>query len=47
MQFLAWEGLLDKGLKIRPMTLPDVFQDQDTPERMYAAGRAWTPTASC
>src|ERR1700748_2606899 len=23
MQFLAWEGLLDKGLKFRPMTLPD------------------------
>src|SRR6202012_6095630 len=22
MQFLAWEGLLDKGLKVRPMTLP-------------------------
>jgi 1-deoxy-D-xylulose-5-phosphate synthase len=34
--FLAWEGLLDKGLKFRPMTLPDVFQDHDTPERMYA-----------
>jgi 1-deoxy-D-xylulose-5-phosphate synthase len=37
MQFLAWEGLLDKGLKVRPMTLPDVFQDQDAPEKMYAA----------
>ncbi len=36
MQVLAWEGLLDRGLKIRPMTLPDVFQDQDTPERQYA-----------
>jgi 1-deoxy-D-xylulose-5-phosphate synthase len=36
MQFLAWEGLLDRGLKVRPMVLPDVFQDQDTPERMYA-----------
>src|ERR1700761_8478224 len=36
MQFLAWEGLLEKGLKVRPMTLPDVFQDQDTPEHMYA-----------
>jgi 1-deoxy-D-xylulose-5-phosphate synthase len=36
MQFLAWEGLLDKGLKVRPMTLPDIFQDQDTPERQYA-----------
>jgi 1-deoxy-D-xylulose-5-phosphate synthase len=37
MQFLAWEGLLDKGLKVRPMTLPDVFQEHDTPEKMYAA----------
>jgi 1-deoxy-D-xylulose-5-phosphate synthase len=36
MQFLAWGGLLDKDLKVRPMTLPDIFQDQDTPERMYA-----------
>jgi len=36
MQFLAWEGLLDKGLKMRPMVLPDIFQDQDTPERQYA-----------
>ena len=36
MQFLAWEGLLEKGLKVRPMTLPDIFQDQDTPEKMYA-----------
>ena len=36
LQFLAWEGLLDKGLKVRPMVLPDIFQDHDTPERMYA-----------
>ena len=35
MQFLALEGLLDAGLKIRPMTLPDVFLDHDTPEKMY------------
>ncbi len=31
MQFLALDGGLDKGLKIRPMTLPDRFIDQDTP----------------
>src|SRR6202012_1668885 len=37
MQFLAWDGLMDRGLKVRPMTLPDIFQDQDTPEKMYAA----------
>ena len=38
MQFLARDGLLDKGLKIRPMTLPDVFQDQDTPEQHVCPG---------
>jgi 1-deoxy-D-xylulose-5-phosphate synthase len=36
MQFLAWEGLLDGGLKFRPMILPDRFQNQDTPERQYS-----------
>jgi 1-deoxy-D-xylulose-5-phosphate synthase len=35
MQFLAWEGLLDGGLKVRPMTLPDRFQNHDTPELQY------------
>ena len=35
MQFLAMEGLLDRGLKIRPLTLPDRFIDQDSPEKMY------------
>ncbi len=28
-------GLLDRGLKIRTMTLPDVFIDHDTPSAMY------------
>ncbi len=37
MQFLAWEGLLDQGLKFRPMVLPDRFIDHDSPERMYEA----------
>jgi len=36
LQYLALEGLIDRGLKVRPMTLPDRFQNQDTPERMYA-----------
>jgi 1-deoxy-D-xylulose-5-phosphate synthase len=35
LQFLALEGLIDHGLKVRPMTLPDRFQNQDTPERLY------------
>jgi 1-deoxy-D-xylulose-5-phosphate synthase len=32
---LAENGVFDKGLKFRSMILPDVFIDQDTPERMY------------
>ncbi len=37
LQHLAMEGALDKGLKIRPMVLPDRFIDQDSPEKMYEA----------
>jgi 1-deoxy-D-xylulose-5-phosphate synthase len=33
---LADNGVLDGGLKIRPMVLPDVFIDQDSPAAMYA-----------
>jgi 1-deoxy-D-xylulose-5-phosphate synthase len=33
---LAKHGVLDRGLKIRTLTLPDVFQDQDKPEVMLA-----------
>jgi 1-deoxy-D-xylulose-5-phosphate synthase len=35
LELLAREGALDHGLKIRPMVLPDIFQDQDTPAKMY------------
>jgi 1-deoxy-D-xylulose-5-phosphate synthase len=35
LQFLATEGLLDRGLKVRPMVLPDTFIDHDKPEKMY------------
>ncbi|MGJ3231252.1 MAG: 1-deoxy-D-xylulose-5-phosphate synthase [Oceanicaulis sp.] len=35
LHFLADAGALDKGLKIRTMTLPDIFQDQDSPYAMY------------
>ncbi len=30
------EGLIDAGLKLRTMRLPDLFQDQDKPEKQYA-----------
>ncbi len=35
MTELANSGLLDGGLKFRPMTLPDIFIDHDTPARQY------------
>ena len=35
LHLLAEKGALDRGLKIRTMTLPDIFQDQDTPFKMY------------
>jgi 1-deoxy-D-xylulose-5-phosphate synthase len=33
---LSRDGLLDRGLKIRAMVLPDRFIDQGAPEEMYA-----------
>jgi 1-deoxy-D-xylulose-5-phosphate synthase len=36
LQSLAEHGALDRGLKVRSLVLPDVFQDQDKPEAMYA-----------
>ena len=36
MQALSEEGLLDGALKMRSLVLPDVFIDQDKPEKMYA-----------
>jgi 1-deoxy-D-xylulose-5-phosphate synthase len=37
LQALAEQGLLDQGLRIRCMMLPDQFIDQDTPAAMYAS----------
>ena len=32
----AWgKGLLENGLKVRPMCLPDRFIDHDTPKKQY------------
>ena len=35
MQLLSDRGVFDKGLKFRSMILPDIFIDQDTPDKMY------------
>ncbi len=36
LQALAEHGAFDRGLKIRTLMLPDIFQDQDKPDLMYA-----------
>ncbi len=36
LQYLAAEGLLDSGFKIRTLTLPDVYQDHAKPFDQYA-----------
>jgi len=36
LQFLAMEGLLDHGLKVRPLVLPDIWMEQAKPDAMYA-----------
>lgn len=37
LHHLSDSGALDGGLKVRTLHLPDIFQDQDKPELMYAA----------
>ncbi len=39
LHYLADQGALDAGLKIRTMTLPDKFQDHDSPAKMYDEAR--------
>jgi 1-deoxy-D-xylulose-5-phosphate synthase len=35
MHDLAHAGLLESGVKFRPMTLPDIFIDHDAPQKQY------------
>ena len=35
LQHLALRGLLDRGLKMRPMFLPDRLIDHDSPKKQY------------
>jgi len=35
MQHLAWRGLLESGVKFRPMTLPDRLIDHNSQPRQY------------
>ena len=36
---LAWRGLLDGGLKFRPMCMPDSYIDHDNPKKQYDEAR--------
>ena len=36
LTLLAEAGRLDRGLKVRTLTLPDRYQDHDKPEKLYA-----------
>ena len=39
LQHLAWKGLLDHGLKVRPMILPDIFIDHDSQAKQLALAK--------
>ena len=36
---LAWRGLLDGGLKFRPMCMPDTYIDHENPKKQYDEAR--------
>ena len=39
LHFLATEGLLERGMKIRPLVLPDCYVDHAAPDVMYEQAR--------
>ncbi len=43
LHYLSDDGLLDGGLKVRTMTLPDIYQDHDSPTKMYDQARLNAP----
>lgn len=43
LHFLSDDGLIDGGLKVRTMTLPDIYQDHDSPGKMYDQARLNAP----
>jgi 1-deoxy-D-xylulose-5-phosphate synthase len=43
LHYLSGEGLIDNGLKVRTMTLPDIYQDHNSPQKMYDEARLNAP----
>ncbi|MEL6708895.1 MAG: 1-deoxy-D-xylulose-5-phosphate synthase [Pseudomonadota bacterium] len=39
LTYASDEGLTDNGLKVRTMRLPDIFIDQDSPDKQYALAK--------
>ncbi len=39
LHHLAWKGLLDRRLKVRPMVLPDIFIDHDSQAKQLALAK--------
>jgi 1-deoxy-D-xylulose-5-phosphate synthase len=37
LELLSQKGLLDQGMKVRTLVLPDIFVDHDTPAGQYAS----------
>ena len=46
MHYLAREGLLESGLKFRPLCLPDFFIDHDKPEKQWELAGLTAPNIS-
>ena len=46
MHFLAREGLLESGLKFRPLCLPDFFIDHDKPDKQWEIAGLTAPNIS-
>ncbi len=43
LHYMSDEGLLDNGLRVRTMTLPDRYQDHNSPAKMYEEARLNAP----
>ncbi len=43
LHHLSSVGAMDAGLKVRTMTLPDIYQDQNKPDQMYDEARLNAP----
>ncbi|OYY75694.1 MAG: hypothetical protein B7Y43_17180, partial [Sphingomonas sp. 28-62-20] len=39
LTYASDSGLIDAGLKLRTLRLPDIFQDHDKPELQYAEAK--------